>query len=407
MRVEHVRAFVALAEELNFRRAAARVFVSQPTLTAQIHQLERTLGVVLFDRGPGGTRLSDAGADLLPVAREVLRALDDLVDVAGGRSGAGTAAGHRRRVRVGVGPGGVGAATWPALQAFAARRKDLDPAVVALSFTTALPALDSGEVEALLLHGPVDEIGRRRVTTVGCVPVAVLVPTHHWMAGAPSLAVDDVVPHIRALPPPEMGAAFTRFWLLTEHRLSPNAGVRLEGEETLAMAREVARQGFVGFWPSDVQVPQSSGAVVRPLAERRWAPLQVVTREGWAPADDLVAVASAAVTAAGGLAGPAVDGADGPARPSGALITFLWCGGARVPSVWDPGPVAHGGGLRPTADGGRPWSGASRAAGPRGHDDGRGDHWWPRPSWWPASWWGRRRLPVARPAGRASPRSRR
>ena len=58
MRVEQVRAFVVLAEELNFRRAAARLFVSQPTLTAQLHQLERDLGVVLFDRGPGGTRLT-------------------------------------------------------------------------------------------------------------------------------------------------------------------------------------------------------------------------------------------------------------------------------------------------------------------------------------------------------------
>ena len=260
MRVEHVRAFVALAEELNFRRAAARLFVSQPTLTAQIHQLERDLGVVLFDRGPGGTTVSsDAGERLLPVAREVLRALDDLVDVAGGRTGTRASTAHRRRVRVGVGPGGLGAATWPALQAFAARRPDLDLAVVSLAFTTALPALDRGEVEALLLHGPVDELGRRRVTTVGCVPVAVLVPTHHWLAGAPSLAVDDVVPHVRAVPPPEMGAAFTRFWLLTDHRLSPSVGVRLDGEETLAMAREVARQGFVGFWPSDV----ARAAVVR------------------------------------------------------------------------------------------------------------------------------------------------
>jgi DNA-binding transcriptional LysR family regulator len=309
MRVEHVRAFVALAEELNFRRAAARLFVSQPTLTAQIHQLERSLGVVLFDRGPGGTRVTDAGEELLPVAREVLRALDDLVDVAGGRTGARANTGHRRRVRIGVGPGGVGAATWPALQAFAARRRDLDLAVVSLAFTTALPALDRGEVEAVLLHGPVDELGRRRVTTVGCVPVAVLVPTHHWLAGAPSLAVDDVVPHVRAVPPPEMGAAFTRFWLLTDHRLSPSVGVRLDGEETLAMAREVARQGFVGFWPSDVVVPASSGAVVRPLAERRWAPLQVVTREGWAPADDLVAAATGAVAAAGGFVAPGADGA--------------------------------------------------------------------------------------------------
>ena len=54
MRVEPARALVALAEELNFRRAAARLFVSQPALTAQLHPLERDLGVTLFDRGPGG-----------------------------------------------------------------------------------------------------------------------------------------------------------------------------------------------------------------------------------------------------------------------------------------------------------------------------------------------------------------
>ena len=87
MRVEQVRAFVVLAEELNFRRAAARLFVSQPTLTAQLHQLERDLGVVLFDRGPGGTRLTRRGAELLPAAREVLRSIEDLADLAGAGAG--------------------------------------------------------------------------------------------------------------------------------------------------------------------------------------------------------------------------------------------------------------------------------------------------------------------------------
>lgn len=78
MRIEHVLAFTVLAEELNFRRAAARLYVSQPTLTAQIHGLERDLGVVLFERGREGTRLTDDGTALLPLARQVLRSLDDL-----------------------------------------------------------------------------------------------------------------------------------------------------------------------------------------------------------------------------------------------------------------------------------------------------------------------------------------
>ncbi len=318
MRVEQVRAFVALAEELNFRRAAARLFVSQPTLTAQIHQLERTLGVALFDRGPGGTRVSSDGEDLLPVARDVLRAVDDLLGRTASRPGGPRGEERpRRRVRIGIGPGGIGAATWPALQALVTRRPDLEPTAVPLVFSTALPALDRGDVEAVLLHGPVDEVGRRRVTTVGRVRVAVIVPTHHWLAVRASLALDDVVPLIRAVPPQEMSEAFARFWLLTEHPLAAATGVRLGSEETHAMAVEVARTGLVGLWPSDVAVPASSGAVVRPLAEERWAPLQVVTREGWAGADDLVAAAEAAVRAVAPVpAGAAPVRVPPPAEPA-------------------------------------------------------------------------------------------
>jgi len=306
MRVEHVRAFVVLAEELNFRRAAARLFVSQPALTAQLHQLERELGVILFDRGPGGTRLTEAGRDLLPDARDVLRATDGLL---------GGAAPWRvrgpevrvapRAVRVGIGPGGIGSATWLAFQLLIERRPDLDPRGVPLTFSSALPALDRGEVEAVLLHGPVDDEGRRQVWTVGHVAVAVIVPALHWMAARPTITVDDVAPLARAVPPPEMSEAFARFWMLSEHPLArPTAGLRLTSEETQAMAKEASRAGLVGLWPSDVAVPSNAGVVIRRLATERLAPLQVVTRPAWRGTDDLVAAAMASVeetAAIGGL----------------------------------------------------------------------------------------------------------
>ena len=298
MRVEQVRAFVVLAEELNFRRAAARLFVSQPTLTAQLHQLEHHLGVALFHRGPHGTRLTDAGEQLMPVARDVLRSVDDLLEGAVPlRDGVATRGPSRRRVRIGVGPGGIGPATWPALQELV-RRTDLEPRVVSLSFSTALPAVDRGDVDAVLLHGPVEEVGCRQVTTVGHVPVVVLVPTHHWLAASDFVAVDTVVPLLRAVPPPEMGRAFTDFWLCTDHPLSSRVGLlRLHHEEPGALVTEAARSGLVGLWPRDVEPPAGSGVVVRPLATERLAPLQVVTRVGWAPADDLLAAARAAVRA--------------------------------------------------------------------------------------------------------------
>jgi DNA-binding transcriptional LysR family regulator len=304
MRVEHVRAFVALAEELNFRRAAARLFISQPTLTAQIHQLERSLGVELFDRGPAGTRLTRPGEELLPVARDVLRSVEDLLDGAGAwRGGPAPPRSRRRRVRVGVGPGGLGTATWPTLQALVDRRPDLEPRAVPLTFRTTLPALDRGEVEAVLVHGPVDEPAHRRVTTVGQVRAAVLLPRHHWLAHRTTIGVDDVAPLVRAVPPSEMGEAFARFWLIADHPLSPATGLRLGSEEMHAMAAEAARSGLVGLWPADVELPAVPGLVVRPLAEERLAPLQVVTRVGWQPAEDLVAAATVAMTSVAGVGG--------------------------------------------------------------------------------------------------------
>ncbi len=70
---------VAVAEEESFSRAAARCFVSQPSLSTQIRQLELQLGVELFERTPRGTLLTAAGRKVVDLAREVLEASDRIV----------------------------------------------------------------------------------------------------------------------------------------------------------------------------------------------------------------------------------------------------------------------------------------------------------------------------------------
>ncbi|GAA4238319.1 LysR family transcriptional regulator [Actinomadura meridiana] len=75
LETRELRYFVAVAEELNFGRAAERLGISQPPLSRAIRQMERRLGVQLLDRDRRGTALTDAGHVLLREARAALDAI--------------------------------------------------------------------------------------------------------------------------------------------------------------------------------------------------------------------------------------------------------------------------------------------------------------------------------------------
>jgi DNA-binding transcriptional LysR family regulator len=72
MELRHLRYFVAVAEELSFTRAAERLFTAQPSLSTQIRDLEKELGVQLFERDKKRVYLTQAGRHLLDRARSIL-----------------------------------------------------------------------------------------------------------------------------------------------------------------------------------------------------------------------------------------------------------------------------------------------------------------------------------------------
>ncbi|MEY8038371.1 LysR family transcriptional regulator [Saccharopolyspora cebuensis] len=78
MEMLHLRYFVAVAEHLSFSGAARRLHMATSPLSRRVRDLEQELGTALFERDSHHVRLTDAGAALLPIARDVVGRFDDL-----------------------------------------------------------------------------------------------------------------------------------------------------------------------------------------------------------------------------------------------------------------------------------------------------------------------------------------
>ncbi len=85
LKLKDLRYLVAVADQRHFGRAAARCFVSQPTLSAQLKKLEESLGVQLIERAPNNVTLTEAGVAIVARARRIIEASEEVVALAAGQ----------------------------------------------------------------------------------------------------------------------------------------------------------------------------------------------------------------------------------------------------------------------------------------------------------------------------------
>jgi DNA-binding transcriptional LysR family regulator len=103
LELRHLRLICAIADEPSLTRAAARLGVSQPSLSASLQRIERRVGGQIFERSHTGMRVTDFGAYLVGAARIVLADMDNLL--AGAASRVRQTSGE---LRIGTSPGGIG-----------------------------------------------------------------------------------------------------------------------------------------------------------------------------------------------------------------------------------------------------------------------------------------------------------
>lgn len=169
-----MRYVLAVAEEGGFQRAADRLHMAQPPLSRQIRDLERELGVVLFERRP--TRLTEAGRVFAEGARQILAQVEELTErtVQAGNGTVGT-------VRIGY---VTSAAYWALptlLSAMGARYPGIRVETREMWTAELIPALERGDLDAALARGIPDRPGFARRPLVD-EPLAVLVGSTHRLA---------------------------------------------------------------------------------------------------------------------------------------------------------------------------------------------------------------------------------
>lgn len=152
--LEDARAVLALAETRHFGRAAARLGVSQPALTARLRRLEEALGARLFDRGRGAVAPTAAGLALVEGARRLVDAAQDAwADARGEAAGAG------RVLRLGLTQVAAHAVAVPTLRRYRAEAP-LGRVRLFEGTTAALERMLEGrEIDAALLHPPLHASG--------------------------------------------------------------------------------------------------------------------------------------------------------------------------------------------------------------------------------------------------------
>ncbi|MEP6677727.1 MAG: LysR family transcriptional regulator [Betaproteobacteria bacterium] len=281
MEFRHLRYFAAVAETLNFGRAAAALHISQPPLSRQIQAFERELGMRLFTRGTRGVRLTAAERALLPEARRLLREAEALVEGA-----QRLAEGVVGALRIGF----ISTASYNVLPRvlpeFHRRRPGIRLHLHEATSYAQVTLLRELEIDVGLLVPPIAEEGVRYARLMREPLIAALPAQRRWPR-RPSLASLAGEPFILFPRPAGAGLYDLIVGFCQAAGFTPRIGQ--EAIQTPTIVSLVAAGMGVALVPASLRHMRRTGVVYRPLAET--SPLMEVGL-AWREGDEEPAVAA-------------------------------------------------------------------------------------------------------------------
>ncbi|WP_439406540.1 LysR family transcriptional regulator [Bradyrhizobium sp. DASA03076] len=187
MDIRHLRYFVAVAEGLSFAKAARDLHMSQPPLSKRIADMEKELGVRLFDRSSKHVSLTAAGQALLPQARAAVEAFDSAMRVA-----RATSPSKSRRLRISLPPDTSRSVLLDVVNQL--RREDVEVHMTEATTAEQQQLLGAGEVDVAVLRHPFDARGLRISLSLGQT-LGVVMHTDHPLAKREKLELPDLRPY--------------------------------------------------------------------------------------------------------------------------------------------------------------------------------------------------------------------
>lgn len=269
-----MQAFITVAEERHFGRAAERLNIAASPLGRLIRALEDDIGTPLLTRTTRRVELTAAGAAFLPQAREILTQLDQAASLA-----RRTAQGELGRVRLGY-MGAAQAAILPRLwRALRSTHPDVQLDVTELCTPDQRQALLNGELDAGLMALPVWHDGLHALP-LARIPLLAALPREHPLSAQDTLHLRDLAheewltctPYATSLPPEQVQALCAAFGLVPRTRA-------VGGSESAVVARVAAGIGLT-LVPQTLVNPQQEGVRFVPLADQVSLDVGLVTRAG-------------------------------------------------------------------------------------------------------------------------------
>jgi DNA-binding transcriptional LysR family regulator len=209
--LRHARAFVVLAEELHFGRAARRLFITQPALSRTIRQVEQTIGARLVDRTTRHVSLTPGGEALLDAARAAVEAFDNLVRRA-------DSIGHQadRTLRVAHQIGAALSLVPDIVRRFTQDHPDIHVELREFDFGEPLAGIDTGVSDVAFVRLPLEhpdlcfEILEREPLFVG-------LPTGHRLADRAQVSIEEILDE-PILAAPKTAGPWRDYWLAMDYR---------------------------------------------------------------------------------------------------------------------------------------------------------------------------------------------